>query len=116
VNTFGGGKETSKKRMSDPNTKRRTWQWKMCYNDAKTFKQPKISMSQNEIELEISKVDKNATGNYLVLPIDINSLIRPLNLAVVKVQQRTKLMKLATKGDLLEYTRMVTEIHMTNTQ
>ena len=114
VNEFGGGQETWKKRMSDPNTKRRTWQWKMCYNDAKTFKQTIFTMSQKEIELEITKVDKHATGKYLIMPIDIHIPISPLNLIVVSVEQRKNLMKLVTKGDLLEYTRIITEIHTTN--
>jgi len=100
--------------MSDPDKKRRTWQWKMYYSDAKMFKQPSFSMSQKEIELEIRKVDKHATGKYLIMPIDINIPISPLNLTVVSVEQRKKLMKLVRKGDLLEYRRFITEMHSTN--
>jgi len=114
VNAFGGGQETWKKRMSDKNVKRRTWQWKMVYNDAKMFKHTNFNMSQKEIEFEITKIDKNATGEYLIVPIDINTAISPLNSTVVSVEQRKKLMKLVKKRDILEYTRMVTDIQTQN--
>jgi hypothetical protein len=114
VNAFGGGQETWKKRMSDKNIKRRTWQWKMAYSDAKTFKQTNFNISQKEIDFEITKVDKNATGEYLIMPIDINTTISPLNLTVVRVEQRKALMKLVSKKDILEYTRMVTDIQAQN--
>jgi len=114
VNAFGGGQETWKKRMGDKNIKRRTWQWKMAYNDSKMFEHTNFSMSQKEIEFEIAKIDKNATSGYLIVPTDINAKTSPLNSTVVSVVQRKTLMKLVKKRDTLAYTRMVTDIQAQN--
>jgi len=100
--------------MGDKNIKRLTWQWKMAYNDSKKFQHTNFSMSQKEIEFEITKIDKNATSGYLIVPTDINATISPLNSTVVSVVQRKALMKLVKKRDTLEYTRMVTDIQTEN--
>jgi len=96
--------------MSDPVKKRRTWQWKMCYDDGKKFKQIPIGMCQKEIESEINKVDKQGTGKYVMMPIDITKPITIGNSVVVTLEERKALMKLVNKKNIQEYTRTVVTI------
>jgi len=110
VNVYGGGREIKQKRMRDPIIKRRTWAWKMAYGDGKKFKQIPIGMCQKEIETEINKVDKQETGNYVMMPIDTGKRITTENSVVVTLEQRKALMKLVNKQNIEEYTRIVLEI------
>jgi len=110
VNVHGGGREIKQKRMNDPIKKRRTWQWKMAYDDGKKFKQIPIGMCQQEIEIEINKVDKQGTGNYVMMPMDTRKPITTENSVVVTLEERKVLMKLVNKQNIEEYTRILLEI------
>ena len=96
--------------MNDPIKKRRTWQWKKCYDDARKFKLNSIGMCQKEIEFEINKVDKQGTGNYVMMPIDTRKIITTENSVVVTLEQRKALMKLVNEKNIEEYTRTLLKI------
>jgi len=110
MNLFGGVKVAKKKQMANPETKRRTQQWKRCYQDSKIFRHAPPSMCQIDIEIEIQKVDSKSSGNYAVMPVDTTIATSTLNVTVVTLKQRVELMKLVGSGDLDEYTRMLTAI------
>ena len=109
LTAFGGVRESRKKRMRDPDTKRRAWQWKVCYNDARKFMNSRIGISEKDVDLEITKVDKKKSGLFALMPLDVEQIISKNNSVVVTLQQRKQLMKLADKKMKADYTRIVTE-------
>jgi len=110
MNLFGGVKVSKRKQMANPETKRRTKQWRRCYEDSKNFRHAPPSMCQIDIEIEIQKVDSSSSGNYAVMPVDTTIATSPLNVTVVTLQQRIELMKLVSSGDLGAYGRMLAVI------
>jgi len=110
MNLYGGVKQSKKKQMENPETKRRTQQWRRCYEDSRRLRHAPPSMSQVDIEREIQKVDSKSTGNYAVMPVDIKIATSPQNVTVVTLQQRLDLMKLVDSGDLDACTRVLAAI------
>jgi len=110
MNLYGGVKKSKKKQMANPETKRRTQQWRRCHEDGKKLHHTPPSMRQIDIEREIQKVDSKSTGNYAVMPVDIKTATSPLDVTVVTLEQRVELMKLVDSGDLDAYTRVLAAI------
>ena len=110
MNLYGGVKKAKKKQLANPETKRRTEQWRRCYQDGKKLRHAPPSMCQFAIEKEIQKVDSKSTGNYAVMPVDIKIATSPLNVTVVTLEQRVELMKLVDARDLDTYTRVLEAI------
>ena len=94
---------------SHPGKKRRLRQWKMCWADSRKFKQASLGMSENEVDLEIAKIDQKGTGEYRIMPIDAEKMMTTENCVAVTVQQRKKLMKLVVMNDLEGYAKMIAE-------
>jgi len=95
---------------SHPGKKRRLRQWKMCWADSRKFKQASLGMSENEVDLEIAKIDQKGTGEYRIMPIDVGKMMTTENCVAVTVQKRKKLMKMVAKDDLEAYAKMIAEI------
>jgi hypothetical protein len=112
---FGGAKESKRKQMRNPETKRRTQQWHRCYQDGKKFKNSLPSMGQAEIENEIRKVVSKDAEKYSVMPVDVNITTSSENAVVVTHGQRKRLLKLFDSGDVAEYQRVVGEIQSSYT-
>ena len=93
-----------------PGKKRRLKQWTMCWADSKTFKQASIGMSQNEIDLEIAKIDQKRTGKYRIMPIDVEKILTIDNCVVVTMQKRKNLMKMVSTHDLEAYATMIKKV------
>jgi len=93
-----------------PGKKRRLRQWKMSWADSRTFKQASLGMSENEIDLEIAKIDKKGTGEYRIMPIDVEKTMTTENCVVVTVQKRKKLMKMVAIHDLEAYAKTIEEV------
>jgi len=106
----GGSQKAKKKQMENPDTKRRTLQWRMCYNDGKIFKHLLPRMGQAEIEIEIRKVDTKGILQLAVMPVDVKQKTSPQNVVVVTLQQRKELLKIVKARDFDEYTRIITAI------
>jgi len=115
MNLYGGVQKAKKKQMENPETKRRTQQWKRCYEDSKKLQHTPPSMSQHDIEKEIQKVDSKSPGNYAVMPVDIKIATSPLNVTVVTLEQRLELLKLVHSGDLDAYKRLLSAIQTSYT-
>jgi len=94
---------------SHPGKKRRLRQWKMCWADSRKFKQASLGMSENEVDLEIAKIDQKGTGAYRIMPIDVGKMMTAENCVAVTVQTRKKLMKMVAIDDLEGYAKMITE-------
>jgi len=110
MTAFGGIRESRQKRMRDPDTKRRAWQWKMCYNDATKFMNKRVAICEKDVDLEITKVDKTKSSKFALMPFDIEKMISVQNSVVVTLEQRKTLKKLAHKKKIHEYTILVTEL------
>jgi len=110
VTAFGGAREHRKKRLKDPDTKRRAWQWKMCYNDAKKFSHDHIGICEKDIDFEITKIDKTKSSKFTLMPLEIENIISTKNCVVVTLEQRKNLMKLVNETRLDEYATIVTEL------
>ena len=110
MNLYSGVQKSKKKQMANPETKRRTQQWRRCYEDSKKLRHAPPSMCQIDIEREIKKVDSKSTGNYAVMPVDIKIATSPLNVIVVTLEQRVDLMKLVDSGELDAYKRVLAAI------
>lgn len=95
---------------SHPGRKRRMRYWKMCWADSRKFKQASLGMSEKEIDLEIAKIDQKGTGEYRIMPIDVEKIMTTENCIAVTVQKRKKLMKMVATQDLEAYAKMITEI------
>jgi len=95
---------------SHPGKKRRLRQWKMCWADSRKFKQASLGMSENEVDLEIAKIDRKGTGEYRIMPIDAGKMMTTENCIAVTVQKRKKLMKMIATDDLEGYAKMITEM------
>ena len=93
-----------------PGRKRRLRQWKMCWADSRTFKHTSLGMSENEIDLEIAKIDQKGTGEYRIMPIDVQKTMTTENCVVVTVEKRKKLMKMVATHDLEAYATMIKEV------
>jgi len=96
--------------MRDPDTKRRAWQWKMCYNDARMFMNGRVAICEKDVDIEITKVDKTKSSKFALMPLDIEKMISVQNSVVVTLEQRKTLKKLAHKQKLDKYTILVTEL------
>jgi len=107
---FGGVRENREKRMRDPNTKRRAWQWKNVYNDSRKFMKGHIAISEKDVDLEITKVDQTKSSKFALKPLDIGKIITVQNSVVVTLEQREMLKKLAKKQKIDEYTTLVTQL------
>jgi len=107
----GGGRNAKLKQMTDIHQKRRILAWKLCYTDRKIFKQTKIAIGQNEIEIEVLKIDPNPLpGVYAVVPIDYTAIVNPQNIAVVSLMQRKKLIQMFKANDVAKYTHTISQI------
>jgi len=95
---------------SHPGKKRRLRQWKRCWADSRKLKQASLGMSENEVDLEIAKIDQKGTGGYTIMPINAEKMMTSENCVVVTVQKRKKLMKLVATDELEAYAKMITEI------
>ena len=115
MGVFGGVKESKKKQMGNPETKRRTQQWHRCYGDAKKFKHSLPCMGQAEIENEIRKIVSKDKEKYSVMPVDVNIKTSSENAVVVTHGQRKHLLKLFDSGDPAEYKRVVEDIQASYT-
>jgi len=67
-------------------------------------------MSQNEINLEIAKINQKGTGEYTIMPMDVEKVMTTKNCVVVTVQKRKKLMKMVAIHDLEAYAKTITEV------
>jgi len=110
LTAFGGVRECRKKRMRDPDTKRRAWQWKMCYNDARMFMNSRVAICEKDVDIEITKVDQTKSSKFALMPLDIGKIISVQNSVVVTLEQRKILKKLAHKKKIDEYTTLTTEL------
>jgi hypothetical protein len=111
VSLHGGGRNAKLKQMSDINKKRRILAWKLCYSDRKIFKQTIIAIRQNEIEIEVLKIDPNPLlGAYAAVPLDCKAIVSPQNIAVVSVMERKKLIKMFKANDFAKYTQTICQI------
>jgi len=108
---YGGGREAQHKRMQDVQQKRRIFIWRQCYADRKIFKQATIAIRQNEIEMQVIKINPNPLpGVYAVVPIDCTAIVTLENIAVVSLKERKALIKLFRTNDIEKYTQTVTQI------
>ena len=89
--------------------KRLLWQWKLCWADSKQFRQRSMGMSQNEIDIEIAKIDNKRDRNHAVMPIDAEKKMTCENCVVVTLEKRKMLMKLVINEDLEGYAQMIKE-------
>jgi len=94
---------------SHPGKKRRLRQWKKCWADSRKLKQASLGMSENEVDLEIAKIDLKGTGGYTIMPINVEKMMTTENCVVVTLQKRKKLMKMVATHDLEAYAKMITE-------
>ena len=111
VSQHGGGRKAKLKQMTDVDKKRRILAWKLCYSDRKIFKQTKIAIRQNEIEIEVLKIDPNPLPDvYAVVPIDCTAIASPENIAVVSLMQRKHLIQMFKANKLAKYTHTICQI------
>jgi len=111
VSLYGGGRNAKLKQMTDINKKRRILAWKLCYSDRKIFKQTVIAIRQNEIEIEVLKIDPNPLlGVYAVVPIDCTAIVNPENIVVVSMMERKKLIKMFKANNIAKYTHTICQI------
>jgi len=111
VSLHGGGRKAKLKQMTDVDKKRRILAWKLCYSDRKIFKQKIIAIRQNEIEIEVLKIDSNPLPDvYAAVPIDCTAIVTPDNIAVVSLKERKTLIKLFRAKDIEKYTQNIAQI------
>jgi len=107
----GVQKNAKKKQMTDVDRKRQKLAFRMCNNDRKIFKQSTIGIRQNDIEVEVIKIDaKSLQDVYAVVPIDCTEIVSPHNIAVVSRKERKMLIHMFQANDIMKYSQTIRHI------
>jgi len=92
------GKHSSKKCMSDPRKRALHQVWGRAYTDARFFEQPRIAITQAEINEILTcsvadGIDKDGVEGVAIVPADPTKTLSASNSAIVTTSTRRVLMK-----------------------
>jgi len=111
LTVHGVQKNAKKQQMTDVDRKHQMLAFRMCNNDRKIFKQNTIGIRQNDIEVEVIKIDaKSLQDVYAVVPIDCTEIVSPHNIAVVSRKERKMLIHMFQANDIMKYSQTICHI------